>query len=454
MPLMTVLNGAGSRRRLLGAGGAALAGAALAACGATGGTGGQQPAASKGPVSIDVLTRPGVASPTGHSQYYNTNAKQLFTPETNITVNFIDGDPDVGQKLTVLAAGGTLPDASWFGVVADGSAGREQATKGIFKPLDDFAKKDNKFDIKPYFPAFIQVLTVNGKLYALPTHTHYGTNVLYYNKKMVEGAGVKIPADGNWTVDEFVEAGRKIVNKANDIWFFWPDFSDVSEFGAFWVRQFGGELIDEAGKKTLLDSAEARAGLQWVKDCQDKFQLIDNLYRTDPTKDQMFEQQGKLATRSTTPGLAAEYRKPGQTRVNFDLGIALFPRGPKARGTQASGSGMGMTGTTKQDATWQWLKFVTSKDQGVGQVFGGAGSPGGRTDVWNDPKLLAFDPIYSNTVKAYPQGAGSLRLPANYKRTDWLKAVNDELANFWKSNASVADATTKAVAAGNAVLSQ
>src|SRR5262249_9045534 len=82
--------------------------------------------------------------------------------------------------------------------------------------------------------------------------------------------------------------------------------------------------------------------------------------------------------------------KPGQTRVNFDLGIALFPKGPKGHGTQASGSGMGITGTTKTDSAWEWLKFVTSKDQGVGQVFGGAGSPGGRPDVWNDPKPASF----------------------------------------------------------------
>lgn len=444
-----------SRRRVLGASAIGLGGAALAACGAgsTSTSAGATAAPSKGPVSIDVLTRAGVTNATGHSQFFNNMAKQNFTPETNITVNFIDADPDVGQKLTVMAAGGTVPDGSWFGVVADGSAGREQAQKGIFKPLDDFIKKDAKFDIKPYFPEFIKVLNVNGKQYALPIHTHYGTNVLYYSKPLAQAAGVTIPADGNWTVDDFVAAGQKMTKKDQDQWAFWPDFSDISEFGVFWVRQFGGEFMDEAGKKVLLDSAEARAGLQWVYDCQAKFQIINNLYRDD-NKDTMFEQAGKLAARSTTPGLVAEYRKPGQQRVKFDLGIALFPKGPKGHGTQASGSGMGMTGTAKQDATWQWLKFVSNKDNGIGQVFGGAGSPGGRTDVWTDPKLLAFDPIYSNIVKAYPQGAGSLRLPANNRRTDLLKVVNDELANFWKGQASVADATAKAVQGANAILAQ
>ena len=94
------------------------------------------------------------------------------------------------------------------------------------------------------------------------------------------------------------------------------------------------------------------------------------------------------------------------------------------------------------------------EDQGVGQVFGGAGSPGGRTDVWQDQKLLSFDPIYTTIVKAFPQGPGSLRYSANFHYADLTKAVNDELTPYFKQEASLADATTKAVQTGNAILSQ
>jgi multiple sugar transport system substrate-binding protein len=445
------------RRTFLGAGAAGLAGAALAACaaGGPGSTPGSATTApSKGPVTIDVLTRPGVASPTGHSQWYQNTTTKKFTPETGITVNLIDAQPDVTAKLQVLAAAGTPPDGSWLAVVADGSGGREQASKGIFKPLDDLVNRD-KFDKAPYFKAMLDVLSVNGKLYALPTMSHYGTNILYYNKQLTDGAGVTVPQDGSWSVDDFIVAAQKVTKKGEDIWGWWPDFSDVSEYGVFWVRQFGGEFLDEAGKKVLLDTPEARAGLEWVYNAQAKFQTIDNLYRTD-SKDTLFEQQGRLGFRSATPGLVAEYKKAGQARLGptFQLGIALFPRGPKGHGTQASGSGMGITGDKNKDATWKWVQFITSKDNGVDQVQGGAGSPGGRTDVWTDPRLLAFDPIYSTIVKAYPQGTGSLRQPANFQRTDLLKAVNDELAAYWKGEASLADATSKAVQAGNTVLSQ
>jgi multiple sugar transport system substrate-binding protein len=448
-----------SRRGLIGAGAAGLVGAALAACGPVGGGAGAQPTRTKGPVAIDVLTRSGVSAASGHSQFYDKRAKAVFTPETNITVNLIDAAPNVGEKLTVLAAGGTPPDGSWFGVLADGVAGREQAIKGIFKPLDEFAKKDQRFDAKPYFKAILDAFTINGKLHALPTHAHYGTNVLYYNKNMTRGAGITVPDDGSWSIDDFVIAAQKLVKRGEDIWGFVSPWG-FPEFGMFYLRQFGGEWIDEAGKRALLDTAESRAGLEWIYNAAAKFQTTETHYRADNKGPNVLFVEGKLGFVSWTPGFVAQWKAPGPDQISpangkFELGVALFPRGQGGRrGTQVSGSGMGMTGTAKQEATWEYLKFVTNKDNGVEQVFGGAGSPGGRTDVWTDSKLLSFDPVYSAMVKAYPQGAGSLRLPANNRYVDMQKATSDELTPYFRGQTGLQDATAKAVAAINVVLGQ
>jgi ABC-type glycerol-3-phosphate transport system substrate-binding protein len=448
------------RRRVLAGvlAGAGTGGVLLAACSPGGGSGATSlPTPAKGPVSIDVVTRNGVSAASGHSQFYDKQARTLFTPETQITVNFVDAQPDVGQKLTVLAAGGTPPDGSWFGLLADGSAGREQALKGIFKPLDDLAKRDSKFDRAPYFKTILDALTVEGKLYGLPTHSHFGTNVLYYNKNLTRSAGVNVPDDGAWSVDDFIVAAQKLVKRDQDVWGYNSPWG-YPEFGVFYLRQFGGEWLDEAGKRCLLDSAEARAGMEWIFNTQAKFQTIDSHYRADAKGFDTLFVEGKLGFVNWTPGYTAQWKSPGPDQITpangkFELGVALFPRGPNGRrGTQVSGSGMGLCNPAKTDAVWQWLKFATDRRSGVEQVFGGAGSPGGRTDVWNDPKLLSFDPIYSTIVKAYPQGAGQLRLPANNRYTDLLKATTDELTPLFKGQTGVQDATAKAVAACNAVL--
>ena len=351
----------------------------------------------------------------------------------------------------MLAAAGTPPDGSWFATGSDGAGGREAAQKSIFKPLDDLIQKDTKFDLKAYIKALIDINSVGGKVFALPLMAHYGTNVLYYNKPRWQAAGVTIPADGNWTVDEFVAAGQKVVNKAVDQWAYRPELS-IDQYGCFWVRQFGGDVLDAAGKKCVLDTPEARAGLEWAFNTQAKFQLIDDYYRT-PNIDTMFETQGSLASRSQTPGLVSEYKKPDQTRVKFELGIAIFPKGPKGHGTQASGAGMGITKSEKQAAVWEWIKTLTNRENGIAQVFGGAGSPGGRPDCWTDPKLAALDPIYANMVKVYPQGAGPIVWPANNRCTELNKAIDDNLTRYWRGQASLAEATTKATQDANAVLS-
>ncbi len=214
-----------SRRRVLGGAAAGALGLAAAACGPAtgGGSGGNQAAQSKGPVTIEVLTRNGVASPDRPQPVLRPAGEEDLHP----------GDGDHRQPAgrpagrgreadRVWPPAGRCPDGSWFGVVADGNAGREQANRGIFKPLDDLAKKDTKFDIKPYFKSMMDAFTVNGKLYALPTHAHYGTHVLYYNKNLTDAAGVRIPEDGNWTQDEFIDAAKKLTKPGEDMWGYWP----------------------------------------------------------------------------------------------------------------------------------------------------------------------------------------------------------------------------------------
>ncbi|HEX2034221.1 MAG TPA: sugar ABC transporter substrate-binding protein [Chloroflexota bacterium] len=435
---------------------AGLGGAALAVgCAPASGTAGAPPAApSPGPVAIEVLTRAGVANPTGHSQFYAAITPERFTPETGISVTFVDAQPSVAEKLLVLAAGGTLPDASWFGVVADGSGGPDAAANGVFKPLDDLAKRDSRFDARPYFKALLDAFSVGGKLYALPTHGHYGTNVLYYNANLTGATGVVVPQDGSWSVDDLIAAAQKLVRKGDDVWGYFPS-TDISEAGVFFLRQFGGELLDESGRRCLLDTPESRAGLEWVANTRARFQVIDDLFRQGGQR-ALFE-AGKLGFFNATPAEVALYKKPGQELIKHELGVALMAHGPGGRrGTQASGSGMGITaapGTPKHAAAWEWIKFITSKETGIaGVLTGGAGSPGGRTDVWNDPRFLAFDPVYATILKAYPQGAGSMRLPANRQRPELIRVVNEELAELYRGNAGVAEATGKAVQRANAAL--
>ena len=208
------------------------------------------PTAVKGPVTIEVLTRAGVGLPTGHSQFYAKITPQLFTPQSNITVDFVEGDnPDVTQKLIVLAASNSLPDVSWYGVIGDGAGGPQAATQGVFKPLDDMSKKDTRFDSKPYFKALLEAFSVNGKQYAYPTHGHYGSNIVYFNAGLTKAAGVTIPTDGAWTVDQLITAVRSSCAGTRELGLLPQRGCGSQRVHSLLCAAFGGELVGPDGQE-------------------------------------------------------------------------------------------------------------------------------------------------------------------------------------------------------------
>jgi ABC-type glycerol-3-phosphate transport system substrate-binding protein len=436
----------------VGAGGAVWS---LAACGQQPGAGGAVPTGAAGPVAIEVLTRPGVTSPTGHSQWYDRTTKERFTPRTEITVNLVDGSPTVAEKHVVLASAGTPPDAAWFGVIADGFGGPPAAKRGLFRPLDELIRRD-RFDRGAYWKSALDMFTADGRLFALPTHGHFGANVLYVNLELTKRAGISVPlATGDWTTDQLIEWARKVTRPAEGEWGWWP-ITEMAEWTVHFLRVFGGEFLAADGKRCVIDSAQARAGLQWVQDAQYKFQTVESLLTPGGTFAAInlptgFP-SGKLAFVASTPGGVANWKAPGQQQIKFELGITLFPKGPGGRrGSQVSASGMGVTGTAKMDAAWRWVQFITDRDNGVLQVTGGAGSPGARRDVWEDPRLLSWDPVYALMQKTFGQPA-TLHYPANFTFPEVRKVAEDGLAPLWANAASVGDATAAIVREADAIL--
>ena len=77
------------------------------------------------------------------------------------------------------------------------------------------------------------------------------------------------------------------------------------------------------------------------------------------------------------------------------------------------------------------LDFYTTKEDGVEHVFGGAGSPGTRDDVWDDPKLNEFNHIYGTIRKAFPEGPKPWLFPANARTAEFNDALVANLQGIW-----------------------
>jgi multiple sugar transport system substrate-binding protein len=418
---------------------------ALAACRRGGPAPAEQPpaTASKRPATVIVHSRAGCCD---HSAFQQTRIPIFREQFPHIEIHYEDiPSAEIRTKLLVLAAGGSIGDLAWN---STWTGSHELLAKGVFQPIEPFIKAD-KFDLKPYFPASLDVQRYQGQLHGLPFIGHYGANAIYFNQELFERFGAPAPPlDANWTTDDLVERAKKIATAGGDEYFGFIPSVDLPEPLAAWLRTFGGEFLSTDGRRCLLNTAPSLAALQWLHDAIYKHRLASNYAQAR----QRFE-QGKLAMIQATLGLVAEWRRPESPARNLRWNVTVIPRGPAGhRGTQGTGTGYALTALSKErEAAWLWLAFITNKENGVEQVFGGGGSPGARTDVWNDPRLLALNPIYSTMVRVFGQ-PGLYYPPANGRADELNKEVNAALQPLWEGKLSVREAAQAATEAAERIL--
>jgi len=427
-----------TRRQLIGAAGAGV----LAGCvpAASGGAGGETLALSKTPVTVRALVR---AATDGHVKWFKQQTPAVFErehPTVKVEFEEVTGGT-IAEKLLVLAAGDSVPDIVWLGVVADG--GRGGITKGVLRPLDPVMRAD-KFNAGVYWKQALDMFSYQGQAYGIPRAGHFGCHVLYVNQALAKRAGIQVPiADANWNADQLVTWAKQLTRPEEEVWGWLPNVG-IQECGLHWLRTFGGDLFSADGKRLLIDSAPSQAALQWMADARFKHQTIDNLRANGR---QLF-QQGKLAFMQATPGIVAEYTAPGQPFVNFEWDATIAPKHATtgARGTMFGGGALSISRQTKLVAeSWAWIEWITNKDNGVLQVAGGAGSPGAREDVWSDPRLAQISPIYGLIQRTF-RTPGPTHLPWNETYFELTGLVNTKLNDFWDGKTGLS-ATVQAISA-------
>ncbi len=412
-----------SRRNFLLGSSAVVTGALVAACAPSpaapsGGaaTSGEAAAPSAEGTTVVFHSRLG-----SHADWHKSRVP-LFeeqNPGITLQVDELDG-AEMFAKIYALAAGGTLGDVVWTYL----NSVTEHLKRGVIAPHDDVIDSLG-FDTSVFWPSIMRTLTVDGTLYGIPNHGHYGTVVYYYNKELYEANGAVVP-NPDWTTDDLV-AGGQAITEAPEIWGFRATMG--SEHTPSYLRTFGGELLSEDGTTCLLGEEGSVAALRWLYDMKAVHQ-IDPCICGDQIRENFTA--GKVGSFNTTPGLVAEFSK---VDFQFEWDVTAAPLGPTGlRGSQVSGAGFCMTPPAAErhpEAAFAVLDFFSTKEDGIEHVFGGAGSPGTRDDVWSDPKLAEFSHIYGTIQAAYPDGPAPWLFPANDRTSEFADVMINNLQAIW-----------------------
>ena len=178
------------------------------------------------------------------------------------TVNFEALNDDYQTAVETRFIGGQSPDV----IYGHPQTLLKWIQEGMLMPITDiYEEHEELWDEDTYFTNLYDSYYYNGEYYATPVGAD--TFVLFYNKDLLDAAGVEYPtADTTW--DEFAEMCKKVTSRDADGV---PSTLGISTITGNWLNilySMGGKVLDNMNNptKVVFDSPEALEMLNWIND--------------------------------------------------------------------------------------------------------------------------------------------------------------------------------------------
>jgi multiple sugar transport system substrate-binding protein len=296
----------------------------------------------------------------------------------NVTVEPVYIPAEYLTKIQTTFTGGTQPDLINF--TANDLI--SFAAAGVLEPQTKWIKGEwDKENFGDNFERLMKAMEYNGEIWALPRNSAGRT--IFYNKRIFDEAGVKYP-DSTWTWDTLIEQGKKLTNNSTD-----PNKKvyaigfqgEISDIGASYIWQAGGDYFSPDGKKFILNSPESRKAFQYLHDLIYVHQIAPNpsVY-TNGTPQSLFMNE-KVAMHFDAGSFIATMQKS-----KFEWNLALFPMGPKNRIGALSPTSLAIPKASKnKEAAWELAKFINGPKGQEILISTGFSAPV-RKSILNDEK--------------------------------------------------------------------
>ena len=367
------------------------------------------------------------------------DAFMAATPSITVRIDWRPGD-QYWDKLQTEYAAGNAPDVS--SIQMDWTV--PGASRGMFVDLNPFYERDGVDQSDLWYPMEREWGWEGGMYGGL---LYCGGQYLYYNKDIVEAAGVTIPAE-SWTWDDLLAAAQACTDPANQQ--YGITFAPVAP--PYWSSSFvhgaGGTVLNEAKDACTLDTAEARAGLQWIVD-------LIHTHKVMPTPPGPNEEvENPFLTGKVAFMFGGSWEENGIRATGMDWDFLPMPAHPTTglRSVQFGSNAWAVLSTTDhEDQAWELVKYLSSVEGARGMMS--LGTPGYTSLVESEE----FKDIHA------PQ---DISIPVNdfkevghdyYPTPDageWWAAVTSELEPMWTGEDTVENSTSRAVDRVNEIFSR
>jgi multiple sugar transport system substrate-binding protein len=358
-------------RRQVTFGGAALAGAALV----------QQPAAAQ---SFDWTSFRGTRinvlfARTPKSDLLQRDIKE-FESLTGIQVS-LEAIPEQQQRQKMVVeftSGSPSFDITNINLgVQKRLAGRGRWFADLKPMLDSMAKRNPEFDMADFLGGTFEFSTQSdGRIDTMPYNLDYW--ILYYNKELLERAGVAYPK----TFDDLVKAAERTTDKSRNT-FGWVSRGLKNANTPVWTTfMLGmGQQTLSGDRRLLTSNDEAVAAAELYKKLNRDF-APPGVVGFNWSECQTTFAQGRAAFWLDGIGFAAPLEDASRSRVVGKVGYGLMPAGPKGHGAALWQDAVGISARSRnQEAAFLFLIWSTNKINQTRMLQAGAGIPVRRSPL-------------------------------------------------------------------------
>ncbi|MDO5548452.1 MAG: ABC transporter substrate-binding protein [Eubacteriales bacterium] len=219
------------------------------------------------------------------------------------------------------------------------------ASSGVLADITDYY---NNWDEASYLEGPLESATYDGKIYGVPSESN--NIALYYNKAMLEEAGVEVPT----TWSELSEAAKALTTDAVDGFAMSAIANEEATFQFVPFIGSEGKTINEIGSEAGIDA------LTFINSMvQDGSMSVDCINWSQADIAKQFA-AGNCAMMINGPWNVAVVK---EDNPDLDFGVALIPKSENGDyATCLGGENLCITANADTDAAWEFISWFCSKE--------------------------------------------------------------------------------------------
>lgn len=256
----------------------------------------------------------------------------------------------------------------------------------LLMPLNDLAAQAG-YDIDSIYGGYAKKYE-NGTVYWLPDAVTM--NIVYYNKKIFDDAGVPYPT-GDWTWDEYIETAQKLTDTSKGIYGSLMEL-DWEYYNYILANQQGVAAYKEDGTSNFDDPAWADS-LQFIMD-------LSEVHGIQPSRPEFVAKQlqfdsfmsGKFGMEMIGTwflGTAQDYEKYPR---DWEIGVCAPPANEGGKNILSAGGGFGLAkNAAHPEEAFTFITYICENEYTVN-----GGVTPARVDISKEDMLEVFEQTSQN----------------------------------------------------------